>query len=288
VSKTPLFTFVQLEFGFLLGPPDGRFVLRETAGTEPDAVLVLATLGATERRRRRSLRSKEADEASPEPVPTSRATVVRAAPLESEAAATAWLAEARKDSDSAADEVATAVRLLNSALHAHRIAHANPHTRDVTPEAALVARLGFGSGEAVAAGRYKEAWRIPTASTPRRPRSMDTPDDRFAAIIGGMDEALTCEELVLRARLDIDSAREREAALQTRVALEALLADIGPLLAEARRTALEEDRPLVAQASNAALSGPLAPELSIATRTCVEHMEDALRAHSLAKRQGLA
>lgn len=284
MSETPLFAFVQLEFGFLLGPPDGRFVVREAAGSDPDAVLVLATLAA-ERRRGRFLRSRSSGESAPKPVPTSRATVVRAAPFDSDVTATSWLASTRKSSDAAAQELATAIRLLNRALHAHRIAHADPRPRDVAPEAALGVRLGFGSGEAVANGRYDESWRMPISRAPRQRRSMNTPDDRFAAILGGTEEELTCEELVLRARLDIDAARGREAALQARIALEALLADLGPALADKRRAVLEADRAPVGQAANTALGGPLTAELSVATAACVEHMEEALRAHSLAKRQ---
>ena len=55
---------------------------------------------------------------------------------------------------------------------------------------------------------------------------------------------LACEELVLRARADLDAGRVREAALQARMALESLLAEL-PEMPDDRRPALEGDREAV-------------------------------------------
>ena len=44
-------------------------------------------------------------------------------------------------------------------------------------------------------------------------------------MLGGRERVAACELLLLRARADLDAAREREAALQLRVGLEALLAE---------------------------------------------------------------
>ena len=87
-----LFGFVQLEFGFLLGPADGRYLLRRSPDAEPERVLVLRHARA----RRSGACSRAAaagsvEEAEAEPVPTSRATVVRAQPFESPGEAEAWL-----------------------------------------------------------------------------------------------------------------------------------------------------------------------------------------------------
>jgi hypothetical protein len=41
-----LFIFIQMEFPWALGPPDGRYLLRPGADTEPERVVVLGTLGA--------------------------------------------------------------------------------------------------------------------------------------------------------------------------------------------------------------------------------------------------
>lgn len=45
--------FQQVEFGFPLGPGDGRFLIRAAPGGAPDHVLVLGSLVSTERARRR-------------------------------------------------------------------------------------------------------------------------------------------------------------------------------------------------------------------------------------------
>ena len=44
------FPFVQFEFGFLLGPHDGRYLRRRGPDAEPEHVVVLRTLGAPQRR----------------------------------------------------------------------------------------------------------------------------------------------------------------------------------------------------------------------------------------------
>ena len=63
---------------------------------------------------------------------------------------------------------------------------------------------------------------------------MEAPDERFAALLGGREAALACEELVLRARADADAGRDREAALQARIALESLLSEMEKLPAARR------------------------------------------------------
>jgi hypothetical protein len=47
-----------------------------------------------------------------------------------------------------------------------------------------------------------------------------------AAVLGGREQFDACETLLLRARADLDAGRNREAALQLRVGLEALLAEL--------------------------------------------------------------
>ncbi|MCW2991244.1 MAG: hypothetical protein JWM73_1838, partial [Solirubrobacterales bacterium] len=152
-----LFRFVQLEVPWPLGPDDGRYVVRRHAGEQPEHVLVLATLGAPQRR---LLGAKKARNAEPEPEPTAvatgRATVIPATPLDTEEAAARWL----KNADGEA-ELAAALVVLNRALHAHRVALADPNAREVGRDDALVARIGFGAGEQVAEGRWSEALTLP-------------------------------------------------------------------------------------------------------------------------------
>ena len=71
---------------------------------------------------------------------------------------------------------------------------------------------------------------------------MEAPEQRFAALVGARERAGVAEDLVLRARLDLDAGHLREAALQARVALEALLAESGAALPDGARAELEADR----------------------------------------------
>jgi hypothetical protein len=209
---------------------------------------VLGTLGAPERHWLRDRRPREVDEAPPEPVPTSRATVVRPEPFASREAASAWLAGLRRDSDARDTELERALAILNRALRAQRAAAADPYVPDVSAERALVVRLGYGSGAALADGRFGEALELPRSGARRVKRSMGAPEERFAALLGGHEQVLAAEELVLRARADLDAGRDREAALQARVAIEALIAETGT-------DALEPKRETVIAAAAAALAG---------------------------------
>jgi hypothetical protein len=273
-ATTDLFGFVQLEFGFLLGPPDGRYLIREQTEEEPAAILVLGTLGAPERRLLRGRRGRLVEAADAEPVPTNRATVIRSQPFRSREEAEGWLDGLRGDRKHADGEVDTAVLRLNHALHAQRVAAADPHVPEVAPDKALAVRIGFGAGEQVADGRYASAWELPGEARARAKRSMEAPEERFAAILGGRERVLACEGLVLRARADLDGGRVREAALQARVALEALLAELPG-------TDLAGDREAVANAANAALRGELPDESAGAVEKALEGMEAALKRRRL-------
>jgi hypothetical protein len=275
-----LFGFVQLEFGFLLGPGDGRYMVRRDPDEQPEIVLVLSTLAAPERRRLRGRRGKIVDEASPEAVPTSRATVVRTDPFPTSDHAEVWLSAVRDDAERRDGELERALATLNGALHAYRVSRADPHVRDVSLDQALVARIGFGSGDDAVAGMFKQAWELPRGGVARAKRSMEAPEERFAALLSGRESVLACEELVLRARMDLGAERRREAALQARVALEALLAELPPTLSE-RRGDLEADRTTIGDAANTALHGDLPDDLAERLDASIARMESALRARRL-------
>jgi hypothetical protein len=211
-------------------------------------VLVLATLGAPERHWLRDRRPREVDQVAPEPVPTSRVTIVRPEPFASPEAGSAWLAGLRRDVAARDAELERALAILNRALRAQRAAAADPYVADLSAERALIVRFGYGSGAAVADGRFSETLEMPRPGPRRVRRSMAAPEERFAALLGGHGEALAAEELVLRARADLNAGREREAALQARVAIEALIAETGA-------DALEPERQTVIAAAAAALAG---------------------------------
>ena len=180
----------------------------------------------------------------------------------------AWLAELDRDA-----EVDSAVTVLNSALRAHRVATADPYVPEVSRERALVVRIGYGSGDEVADGRYGEAIELPRGGR-RVKRSMEAPEERFAALVGGREEIHPAEELVLRARADLNAGRPAEAALQCRVAIEALLASGGA-------DELASHREAVAAAANAALRGPPPGEHAAALEDAVSAMERVLKRRRL-------
>jgi hypothetical protein len=258
--------------------------VRPSADALVESVLVLSTLGAPERRRLfpGRTRPRPVESAEPEPVPTTRATVVRGASFPSDEEAAAWLAGLRGDRGVLESELEAAVAVLNRALHSHRVATADPYVTEVSPERALVVRVGYGSGEEVADGRYGECVELPYGGRRRPRRSMEAPEERFAALLGGREEVLPAEELVLRARADLNARRLAEAALQARVAIEALLA-AGVASAESGPAggSLASHREAIASAANAALSGELPGDSAAALEEAVAAMELALKRRRL-------
>jgi hypothetical protein len=237
-----------------------------------EAVLVLRTLAAPERRLLRGRRPRPVERAEPEPVPTARATVVRPEPFGSREEADSWLASLRRDDDAVRAEVEAALRVVNRARAAQRAAAGDPYACDVSAAQALACRLGYGSGEVVAEGRFADAIELPRAGAGRPRRSMQAPDERFAALLGGREEPLLAEEHVLRARADLNAAREREAALEARIALEALVVELG-------EDAPADQRERVRAAANTALEGGKPAEVEEA----VTAMEAAIRRRRLAR-----
>jgi hypothetical protein len=250
-----LFIFIQLEFPWALGPPDGRYLLRAGADGEPEHVVVLGTLAAgralagvvaaqrgrpslLERRRARGHGRQAEPEPEPEPVPTTRVTVIDPIPLAAEHQARAWLAELDRDRD-----VRAAVAVVNRVVHLHRIAAADPYAHEVSPDQALVIRAGWGEGEQVADGRWLQARELPWTRHRRKApgsrrrligdrSSALRPLERLAALLGGRSATLLCEELALRARLDLDQGRLALAALELD---RALAAGVPELRAEGRQ-----------------------------------------------------
>jgi hypothetical protein len=281
-AATALFRFVQVEFPWALGPPDGRYLLRDPGATDqaPTHVIVFATLGSAERRRLGPRRRTQPAPPSPDPAPvtTGRATVIDAHALPTAAEGDAWLAAADEP------ELETGLAILNRALQAFRVVTADPYLREVARGQALVARVGYGPGEQVADGLWAEARELTLkARRERRTRAL-APQSRLAAVLGAREAALACEELVLRARVDLDSGRDREAALQLLVALDAALAELpgdpaGPALGE-RLSELSAQRAPVTAAAQAALDGRLDDAQRETVSFTVGRLEAALRARA--------
>ena len=175
---------------------------------------------------------------------------------------------------------------MNLALHAFRLVTADQSVHVVDRRQLLVARVGYGAGEQVADGLWTDAAEL-VLPTGRQTRSKVLhPQARLAAVLNGREPALACEELVLRARSDLDHGRDREAALQVLVALDAALAELpGSTSVTDMGRRLEElraQRDPVAQAAQAALSGPLSASQRETVAFTVGRIEAALRARAVA------
>jgi len=267
-SLTRLFGFVQIDLPGTLAVADGRYVLREG---EEERVLVVETHGAPPppRRKRRKPRAVQA-EAKPGPLPLARVTLVRAFDaFDGEDAAGTWLERAAGEDESIDALVADALAALNQALHAHAVASGDPHLQTLTPQHAAATRLGYGSGQQVAVGEFSAAREVDvhTGASSRRRRDDELrPQERVAAVLGGRERFDACETLLLRARADLDAGRTREAALQLRVGMEALLMELRDALDDPDHktdmTAIESRRDDTVKLATSALSGDLGPDES--------------------------
>jgi hypothetical protein len=262
-----LFGFVQFDFAGPLPLADGRYLAGSADGTvEDEWVLVLKTIGAAPpggRRRRRG----RATAAEPEPAPLSltRVTAIRAAsPLADQAEAARWLDEACEAEDTVEVLAEEAIAPLNRALHAHAVAAQDPRGRELAPDRAERVLIGYGSGEETAESRFTDARQVdlsPRSSFRRRREDDLHPQERVAGVLRGRERLDPCETLLLRARADLDAGRDREAALQLRVGVEALLAELDGAVDdpghEADMATLREREPKAGTAATAAIAGDL-------------------------------
>jgi hypothetical protein len=273
---TRLFTFVQMEFPWELGPADGRYLLRKSPGpdgNEPEHVVVLSTIGAERRGMlgKRS-RTRRADP-EPAPVPVARATVVDPVPLSLETQATAWLKQLDPEREAHAGAM-----VLNRVLYAHRIAGAAPHIHEISPAQALVVRAGFGEGEQVADGLWSDARELVLSRRRAGKRaSVLRPQERLALLLSGRSDVLLCEELALRARLDLDQGRLALGAIELDRAYVAALHELPKEQRADLQARIEELRGL--GVGVAASAQAPAPEEKV-VRHALERLEAALRART--------
>jgi hypothetical protein len=250
---------------------------------EPTHVVVLATLGAPQRRRLRGRRRRRPEPVAPEPPPapvaTARATLIAARPFDRDDDGERWLAQVDGEA-----EVATALAVLNRMLHLHRTATADAAVREVAREQALVARIGIGAGDQVADGRWTAALELPPPARAGRRGTALRPDERLAALLAGRDAPLACEELAIRARADLRAGRHREAALQLRIGLAAALGELAPWARrgdiEARLAELRGLQPAAEAAAAAALEGGLDDAATADVQRVLARLEAALRART--------
>jgi len=246
--------------------------VRRYAGDAAQHVLVFT--GSRAPRRARGRRGRPAEEDA-SPVDVARISVIGAEPL---ADPEGWLAQAGEET------VAKALPVLEAALHAHRIATADPHRGEPAPRHPLATRVGYGTGEEVADSGWTEARELrPPREKVKREAAL-RPQERFAALLAARDVALACELLALRARLDLDQRRGREAALQLDAALGAALAELeGWRELDGLPARLEELRELAPRASAAAAAaraGGLDEATTEEVAQVLGRLEAALRART--------
>lgn len=209
-----LIPFVQLELAGSVGLPEGRYRALEDGS---ERVLIAQELGAPRPARRgRRRRPRPVEPGDPGEVPVSRLTVAGSERFQGRVEARAWLEEASGSAERRAAEVRAATATINRALAALRAAARDPLVHEVGATRALAVRIGFGTGEELAEGRWSEARELPP---PKRGRLDDVdPQASVAAVLVGRERVHPAETLLQRARLDLAQGRPEEARYGQRAA----------------------------------------------------------------------
>jgi hypothetical protein len=248
-------------------------------------VLVVQTIAARRPAKRRR-RARAAQSGPPGELPLTRITAVKADPFADDSEAAEWLQRLSADHDALLDVAEDGLRLLNRALSVLRAASGDPYVHELGSERALAIRVGYGSGEQVAEGEWMEARELepgaPVRGGRRARREADIrPQELIAAVLGGREELDVCETMIARARLDLDTGRTREAALQLRVGVEALLVELRGALQdpghEEDMEVLRERRGEIGNAATAALRGQLGDATAESVRELLPIAERVLR-----------
>ncbi len=177
-----------------------------------------------------------------------RVTLVRPRPFADDASADAWLEEVCSDRDLWVRLAREAAAQLNRLIHAHRTAAGDPFIADVDPGRAAAVRFGFGTGDDVADGRWRRANELPDIERRKlieRDYEALRPQERIAAVLGGRERVGAHEDLIVRARGDLDAGRVAAAALGLNAALRVLAAG-GAEVGAAAEAATRADRAVLA------------------------------------------
>jgi hypothetical protein len=153
--------------------------------------------------------------------------VIGATGFEDEAAAKQWLERCRRHEVERSELVDTSLLVVNRAVHGHRVAGSDPYVRDVSAAQAQTVRIGYGTGDDVVDGNWRDAYDLPPGSRTRSSRrQMLAPQEELAGILSGKRPAYVSDDLILRARLDLEQGRPEQAVLQLRTGLDALAAEL--------------------------------------------------------------
>ena len=202
--------------------PEGRYLVRED---DAERVLVVQELDAPRRSGADGAEPRPVAPGEPEQVPVTRVTVTGPA-LGGAAEGSAWLKQTIGDRERGAAELRDATRIVNRALDALRAAARDPLVQEIGVTRALAIRIGHGTGDQLAEGRWTEASQLPQ---PHRGRLDDVESQsRVAAVLAGRDEVHPAETLMQRARLDAQQGRSAEARHGLKAARAAIEEDPGP------------------------------------------------------------
>lgn len=211
------------------------------------------------------------------PVSICRATVVTSEAFAGAAEASEWLERCQRDERSRAPEVTWGLRTVNRTVRAHRLAAGDPYVHEVSVSKAREVKLGFGTGDELVGGSWSQAYSLPPPRGRRSARNeMLAPQQQVAEILSERKPACASEDLYLRARLDLEEGRRREAALQLRIAIEALQGELerdGDEAAAALKSRASRVRDLAA----AALRGELDERQSSSLDSTIEELGRFLR-----------
>ena len=251
------FRFVQFDFPGRLGLPEGRWVEREPGSADANHVLIVSPLGATPAKRRKRIDCEpDSTEAS-----WTRITVIDVT---------------GEDGEDPEGRRGAAIKIIGKAMAAQRVASNDPFAED-SPPRPVAARVGTGSGEQVADGRWEDAAEIPPGPKQKKRRRPAPTDGRFAALLGGRSVVPACALLALRGRADLDAGREREAVLQIEAAVTAAREDLGGTVKAERMEAIAAHGAALAGAAAEARAGRPGPDSLAAATAALERLEAALR-----------
>ena len=225
-----LLPFVQFELPGRIGPAAGRYLRRGVDGdAEANEVIVVKMIGAPRSRGRlRRGRPQAVKNADATPLPLTRITIARPEPFADAEVAGQWVERTCRSEETSEEEINRGLRSLNALLHAHRAATQDPYMGEVGPDHPITIRIGFGSGDEIAESVWSEATELPLEQGDGRRQKMDDlqPQERVAGALSGRERVDACETLILRCRVDYDNGRIVEAALQLKVGVEAMLAEL--------------------------------------------------------------
>ena len=169
-----------------------------------------------------------------------------------------------------------AIAVLERAMTLQATAAADPFAQ-LAPPPPVAVRVGTGSGEDLAHGRWSEAFELPAKPNQPKRRRPAPSEGRFAELLGGRSEALACALPILRSRADLDAGRLREAALMLDAALSCAREELAGVITEERFETLVAHSTAAAAVAAEARGGQLEPDSIAAIQSGLERLEAALR-----------